>query len=371
MTTTEDVRGWVPVDGAPPGYTLHQSAYVSAASLEDEMRGVFSDTWQYVGPLAKLQEPGDHVVATLGRTSIVVSRDVDGSLKGMVNICRHRLHPVALEDGSSKVLQCRYHGWSYRLDGSLLNAPRCRDELPLDKVEHGLLPIAVEALGPWVFANLDADAAPLVGLVEDCRNFVDLMVDEARRFTYRERMTSHIRGNWKLFVENAIECYHCPLIHAETFAKAFKVGKGEYESDVHAHANTQYGPAKLVPVDLPGGRQANGFQFLFLPPNALIAIDDFAMFALSVVPTGPTTCQVVADMYVDEAMPADALEEWVSIYYTQTMQEDVEAVERQQAGFTAGAVTHGRLLPESENAIEFFEAWIRARTAVHGIGGTH
>ena len=80
----------------------------------------------------------------------------------------------------------------------------------------------------------------------------------------------------------------------------------------------------------------------------MIAIDDFAMFALSVVPTGPTTCQVVADMYVDEAMPADALEEWVSIYYTQTMQEDVQAVERQQAGFTAGAVTHGRLLPESE-----------------------
>ncbi|MDZ5621081.1 Rieske 2Fe-2S domain-containing protein [Nocardioides sp. HM23] len=101
MTTT-DGRAPASDAGAGPGYTLHHSAFVSAASLEDEMRGVFSNTWQYVGPLAKLQHPGDHVVATLGRTSVVVSRDVDDSLKGMVNICRHRLHPVALEDGSRK-----------------------------------------------------------------------------------------------------------------------------------------------------------------------------------------------------------------------------------------------------------------------------
>jgi phenylpropionate dioxygenase-like ring-hydroxylating dioxygenase large terminal subunit len=360
--TTTDGRAPASDAGAGPGYTLHHSAFVSAASLEDEMRGVFSNTWQYVGPLAKLQHPGDHVVATLGRTSVVVSRDVDDSLKGMVNICRHRLHPVALEDGSAKVLQCRYHGWSYRLDGSLLNAPRCRDELQLDKSEHGLLPVGVETLGPWVFASLDTEAAPLSGLLDDCRSFVDQMVESAQRFTYRERSTSPIACNWKLFVENAIECYHCPLIHSETFAKAFKVNNGEYDSHVHAHVNTQYGQAKLVPVNLPGGREANGFQFLFLPPNSLVAIDDFAMYALRVVPTGPTTCEVIADMYVDEAMPADALEEWVSTYYTRTIAEDVEAVERQQVGFTSGAVPHGRLLPRSENAIDFFEAWIRSRT---------
>jgi phenylpropionate dioxygenase-like ring-hydroxylating dioxygenase large terminal subunit len=361
MTSTESTHASAPTGRVPHGYTLHQSAYVSAAALEDEMCAVFSDTWQYVGPLAKLQDPGDHVVATLGRTSVVVSRDVDGSLKGMVNICRHRLHPVALEDGSSKMLQCRYHGWSYRLDGSLLNAPRCRDELQLDKREHGLLPVSVETLGPWVFANLDADAAPMTSLLEDCQDFVKLMVEGSRRFTYLEQSTSAIEGNWKLFVENAIECYHCPLIHSESFAKAFKVGHGEYESRIHAHANTQYGPPRLIPVDLPPGREANGFQFLFLPPNSLIAIDDFAMYVLRVVPTGPTTCAVVADQYVDESISEDAREEWVSHYYTKTLEEDATAVQLQQSGFTAGAVKHGRLLPVSENAITFFEQWVHAR----------
>ncbi|MBY4128186.1 aromatic ring-hydroxylating dioxygenase subunit alpha [Rhodococcus fascians] len=349
---------------------MHRTAYVDPAFMEDEMGAAFSDTWQYVGPLAKLNNPGDHIVAALGRTSVVVSRDTDGALKGMVNICRHRLHPVALEDGSSKMLQCRYHGWSYRLDGSLLNAPRCRDELQLKKSEHGLLPIAVTTLGPWVFANLDVNAAPLVDLIADCRDFVDQMIDNGRRFTYREQTTTTINGNWKLFVENALECYHCPLIHSETFAKAFQVGNGEYDSRVFANANTQYGPAKLVSESLPEGRSPGGFQFLFLPPNSLVAIDDFAMFVLRVVPTSPTTCDVLSDMYVDESMPADALEEWVSIYYTKTMEEDAGAVELQQHGFTSGAVAYGRLLPQSENALAFFEKWIMTRIDLHGSRST-
>jgi phenylpropionate dioxygenase-like ring-hydroxylating dioxygenase large terminal subunit len=360
--TTHAAPGSAPANaGVGSGYTLHQSSYVDQAFLEAEMRDVFASSWQYVGALARLESPGDHIVATLGRTSIVVTRDVDGGLKGMVNICRHRLHPVALEAGSSQVLQCRYHGWSYRLDGSLLNAPRCREELQLDKSTHGLLPVAVEALGPWVFANLDPHAATLTKLVEDCQEFASSMIAGSERFTYRESMSTSVAANWKLFVENAIECYHCPLIHSDTFAKAFKVNNHEYESNVYANANTQFGPAKLVPLELPDGREPNGFQFLFLPPNALVAIDDFAMFALSVVPTGPTTCTVVADMFVDEAMPADALEDWVSVFYTQTMEEDVEAVERQQAGFASGTVSHGRLLPESEDAINFFEAWVLSR----------
>ncbi|WP_426007465.1 RHO alpha subunit C-terminal catalytic domain-containing protein [Paenarthrobacter sp. NyZ202] len=199
-------------------------------------------------------------------------------------------------------------------------------------------------------------------LLRDCQGFVNAMIENSKRFSYRGQTTSQIAGNWKLFVENAIECYHCPLIHSETFAKAFNVGNGEYESLVHSHVVTQHGDSRVTPKELPQGRSANGFHFLFLPPSTLIGIDDFAMYALRVVPTSPVTCEVVSDMYVDEAVPAAALEEWVTTYYAQTIQEDVEAVERQQAGFTSGAIPHGRLLPESENAITFFEDWIRART---------
>lgn len=133
--------------------------------------------------------------------------------------CSHRRCPVPTLYGS--------HGWSYRLDGSLLNGPHCRDGLQLNKAEVWLLPVAVETLGPWVFANLDVDAEPTTDLIEDCRDSDDRMIDSGRRFTYREKLTTTINGNWKLFVENALKWYHCQLIHSETIAKSFKVGNGE------------------------------------------------------------------------------------------------------------------------------------------------
>ena len=343
------------------GFTLPAGDFTSPSMFELELDVVFGDSWQYVGPASKVVSPGDHFVSTVGRTPIVVTRGRDGDLNGLVNVCRHRLHPVAVEDGSSGMLQCRYHGWSYKLDGRLNNAPRCRDELEIDKAEHGLPTVKVEVIGPWVFANLHTSPEPLHDMLSDCADFIDEMVGGTARFTYQEQMRLPIQANWKLFVENAIECYHCPLIHAESFAKAFKVNAYEYESHIHQHANTQYGPAKLVP-EMPSGREPNGFQFLFLPPNSLLAIDDFTMAVLKIQPTGPTTCELVADLHVDLAMPEAAREEWVSVYLDQTLAEDIEAVERQQIGFASGAVPHGRLLSESENALRWFEAWVATRT---------
>ena len=70
---------------------------------------------------------------------------------------------------------------------------------------------------------------------------------------------------------------------------------------------------------------------------------------------------MLADQYVDESMSAEARDEWVSHYFTNTLEEDATAVQLQQAGFESGAITHGRLLPVSENAITFFENWIQSR----------
>src|ERR687886_523281 len=89
-----------------------------------------------------------------GLVPVVVMRDGDGGLRGFVNVCRHRGHPVALEDGNARRLQCRYHGWTYGLDGRLTGAPRCRLEPGFDKSELGLQPVAVDVWRDLVFVNL-------------------------------------------------------------------------------------------------------------------------------------------------------------------------------------------------------------------------
>ena len=97
------------------------------------------------------------MAADLGGLPIVITRDTDGRLRALANVCRHRGHPVAEGCGRRKTLQCRYHGWTYLLDGSLhgpRRGGRCRRRA-------GCPSSAVATVGSLLFACVDRDAAPL------------------------------------------------------------------------------------------------------------------------------------------------------------------------------------------------------------------
>src|ERR1700757_1193584 len=126
-----------------------------------ELERIFPRAWQYAGPIDSLSRPGDHVVCRVGHVPIVVTRDGHGELRAFINVCRHRAYPVAVEDGNRTTLQCRYHAWTYDLDGSLRKAPRSEHEEVFDKSELCLLPVAVDTWNEFVFANPDPDAALL------------------------------------------------------------------------------------------------------------------------------------------------------------------------------------------------------------------
>lgn len=341
------------------GFTLDWDAYTSPAVLSAEYARIFRNTWQYVGPSAKLAKPGDHIVANLGDIPIVITRDKEGDLNGLVNVCRHRMHPVALADGSKPLLQCIYHGWTYTLGGALQSAPRCNDELEIDRASHGLLRIAVTQLGPWIFANADPEAAPLEGNFADCRPTLDAMLEDSTRFVFKERWTYEMEANWKLFVENSIECYHCELIHGDSFNVAFDLSRDGFENTIYDNVVCQYIPSKYLPSSMDRDGD-NGFQFIFLPPTTLIAVDAINMLVLQVIPTGPETCTMIADVHVDPTVPQEAQDEW-GVMYGKTLDEDQGAVERQQKGVRSGTVQRGRLLDHSEAALRWFESWVVAR----------
>src|SRR5262249_33443679 len=118
-----------------------------------ELDNIFKHAWQYAGPLERVTEHGDCIVSHAGHVPIVVTRGGDGELHGFVNVCRHRAFPVVVEDCNRKLLQCRYHAWTYNLDGTLHKAPRSEREAVFDKADFCLLPISVEAWNECVFVN--------------------------------------------------------------------------------------------------------------------------------------------------------------------------------------------------------------------------
>src|ERR1700679_656824 len=152
---------------APSAVALHPRLYTDPAVLESEQRLIFDRTWQLAGHVSSLPTPGSYITADAGDQPVLVVRDEDGGLRAYRNVCRHRGSRLLSGSGQCKAaIRCRYHGWTYKLDGTLIGVPEglgFGDRL--DKPSLGLMPARVEELCGLVFVNLDPDATPLAELV--------------------------------------------------------------------------------------------------------------------------------------------------------------------------------------------------------------
>ncbi|MEN9593312.1 MAG: hypothetical protein RJA21_1788, partial [Gemmatimonadota bacterium] len=140
--------------------TIPARLYNDPVYLELEMERVFAHTWQLVGRVDQVAEHGQFLTAQVGNDSIVVLRDGD-TLRGFHNVCLHRAGPVAHGCGKRNTMQCRYHGWTYGLDGALQRAPGMEGVESFKPADMHLVPVKVTTWGPLVFANLDGKAPPL------------------------------------------------------------------------------------------------------------------------------------------------------------------------------------------------------------------
>src|SRR5437763_1530093 len=143
--------------------TIPARWYVAPEFLTLEKDRIFARTWQAVGRTDEVARAGDFFTCEVVGEPLVVTRDTDGVLRGFYNVCRHRAGNVAAGKGNRKSLQCKYHGWTYGLDGRLLTTPEFDGVADFDKSCFGLQAVRVETWGPFVFANLDPAAGPLAG----------------------------------------------------------------------------------------------------------------------------------------------------------------------------------------------------------------
>jgi len=147
--------------------TLPSAYYFDPNVLEQENRNVFGRTWQLAGRADQVREPGQFFTTTIANEPLLVVRGSDGELRALSNVCRHRAGPVAKGEGKRPVLQCGYHGWTYGLDGRLLQTPEMAGIECFDRGDFSLPRFRVEIWNELVFVNLDCDAAPLSDFLGD------------------------------------------------------------------------------------------------------------------------------------------------------------------------------------------------------------
>jgi choline monooxygenase len=341
------------------GWTLPATWYTDPAVLELEHDHVFGSAWQYAGPREQVAEPGSFLTTVAGRVPIVVTRDRGGELHGLVNVCRHRGHIVAQGAGCRETLQCPYHAWTYELDGTLRRAPRSEREPGFDGSELSLLPVAVATWGPAVFVNPDVQAPPLEDVLGDLPELVANSGLELDRLRFHSHHEWEMKVNWKLALENYLECYHCPVAHPG-FSKVIDVDPDSYRLLVGSFSSSQLGPVRetalagAAPYDVRGDVGQSQYHFVWPNTTVNIAPGPQNVSFERWVPVGPRTTVEVTDYFFGPDVSEEQIEELIA-FDTQVAEEDVALVESVQRGVDSGAVLQGRLMPTSEQLVAAFQ----------------
>jgi Rieske 2Fe-2S family protein len=197
---------------APHGESvmLPVAAYTSDEVYAWERRNLFAAAWTCVGRVDEIvAEQVTHRAIEVGDVGVLVTA-ADRVVRAFANVCRHRAHELLPIGGTSNrpAVVCPYHGWSYRLDGTLRAAPGLDGGPALELVE---LPVTV--WHGWVFVNALGQAPPFDAYVGELGPLIAPYRPES--LVLGARHTYEVAANWKVLVENYHECYHCPLIHPE------------------------------------------------------------------------------------------------------------------------------------------------------------
>jgi len=202
------------------GEGLARPFYFSNEIFEQEVERILGSQWMLAGHVSQLPSGGDYFVVEALGASVIVVRDGQGEINAFHNVCRHRGARICeAASGRASLLRCRYHGWSYKLNGQLA-AWRHMPE-GLNKANYSLNRCAVAAFQGCILICLNAAAAP------DPSQLLEHVLPYWNRYELGKckvvaQRSYRIRANWKLCIENNLECYHCLGCHPEyTAVNAF------------------------------------------------------------------------------------------------------------------------------------------------------
>jgi len=349
--------------GAPlaEAWTIPAPWYTDPRVYELERRTVFARSWQMVGRLEQVREPGRYVTCEIGGEPVVVVRGGDRRLRGFFNVCRHHAAAVLTEEeGRAHVLRCPYHGWTYTLEGELKGTPDFAGVCGFDRARSGLVPVECGEWENWVFVKTEEGGPSLAeflgaDLVEQTRplNFGSLRWMERRRYTFD--------CNWKVFVDNYLDGgYHVPYLHKGLDSvldySNYTVENGErfcLQSSpvVSAGAEEETGAVR-------GGERA---LYYWVHPNFMINWYEGVLDTNLVLPRGVERTEVVFDFYFPEVSESARARNLASISVGQRIQdEDVAICKSVQRGLSSRAYRAGRLSVRREAGEHLFHRLLYA-----------
>ena len=351
-----------------PVRSLDARYYTDPNVFQIERNGLLAQTWQFGCHTADLAETGAFTTFAIAGEDLFAIRGRDGKIRVFYNVCQHRAHQLVQGTGTTRVVVCPYHAWTYELTGRLRAAPNESAVDGFDKSCIRLTEVKSEEFLGFLFVNLDTDAAPMDQWFPQARTQLEEWVPNWATLEPLEWVTIPEACNWKVSVENYSECYHCALNHP-TFANGI-VKPETYDIQPQGKClrhKTQCQNLKHMTYDIHSGFAHEAeYSSWFLWP----------MFSFQVYPGN------VLNTYHWRAIDAEHVEVWRGWYSVggtenetvrqlarqdrqTTVEEDIHLVESVQRGLNSRGYRPGPLVLDpkcgvnSEHPVMHLQKWMR------------
>ena len=357
--------------------TLPGRFYTDPQVFALEQAKIFEAMWFCAARVTDLPNPGSFRTVPVGTESLIISRSRRG-IRAFFNVCRHRGAKICTANSGEvkRNFQCPYHAWTYDLDGKLIAAPNLTKMPDIDRVEYGLRQVHVREWLGYVWVCL-ADEPPSftdtvmqevvdrLGEVDNLDHYDVAGLSVGRRIVY------DVAANWKLIVENFMECYHCATIHpeltevlpefADGLAAQFFVNHGAaFGEDVQGFTVDGSAGVDVIPSIDPD--QDRKYYAITVKPQVFInMVPDHIIFH-RMYPIAPDRTRVECDwLFMPNVVESGRdVSKSVELFH-RVNEQDFEACERTQPAMSSRMYADGGVLVPSEHHIGLFHDWLRAK----------
>jgi len=337
--------------------TLDPAFYASDAAYAATRDRVFARTWQWLGDLTAVAEPGSlaprDLLPGLLDEPLLLARDTEGTLRCLSNVCTHRANILVTAQCRADHIRCGYHSRRFDLAGRMTFMPEFADASNFPSPADNLPNAPFAQWAGHGFVALDP-AASFGETFDDLRHRLAwLPVERYRHDPARDR-NYEIDAHWALYVENYLEGFHIPFVHKSLNEV---VDYGTYATELFRYSNLQRALAQSgeaafePPAESPDHGQRVAAYYGWMFPNLMLNFYPWGLSVNLVQPDGPRRTRVAFRSYVGDAA---ALGNGAGGALDRVEAEDEAIVHAVQRGVRSRFYRSGRYSPTRERGVHHF-----------------
>lgn len=341
--------------------TLPKRIYTSPELYRLCNERMFAPSWQFIGDQSLVKVPGAVHPFTFLEGSldepVVLTRDLQDGLHLVSNVCTHRGNIVCEGPGNERFLRCRYHGRRFGLDGRFQHMPEFENVCGFPSAEDDLAKLSLGHLGPFLFGSIET-GVPFEDVIGPVRERLSWLPLNEFRFDPGRAKDYLVRAHWALYVDNYLEGFHIPFIHA---ALNQALDYENYAYELFEWGNLQLGQGKPgddcfeLPTTSPDYGKPIAAYYFWLFPNTMLNFYPWGLSVNVVKPLGPELTRVSFLPYI---WREDRVSTGAGAALDRVEREDEAVIELVQKGIKSRFYDRGRYSPKREIGTHHFHQLI-------------